>query len=320
MNCNPGRFTSALLAAVLVISLCTSAHLSAQSTDRSNEKIEQPLEQLDRSIQQLDLSIQQIDRSLQHIDGLIQEGTYSAAFDEIRVLENSPVPENPNGDVPGYGAELLWRKAWAMVNRTRLEGSHLSKNDLIADYEKALNWAGQAIELSPDSSRAWYWYGVAAGALGEQKGVFAALREIDEVRNSMIRSIALDPAFSDPWITLARLYDALPGIMGGDRDAAVLLARVGLSASGDEQGECRYSGRDIDVLRTLLEERNYSAQKRSRLAERRREDPDWLGKLLPDELQGLIPFIRNHPGTIHPVPCTPGLSDREEAGRLPGAD
>ncbi|AHC14230.1 tetratricopeptide repeat protein [Salinispira pacifica] len=306
MNCNPARFTSALLASVLVISLCASGHLSAQSPAEPHEKIEQPLEQLDRP--------------LEHIDGLIREGKYPAAFEEIRILESSPVPESRNGDAPIFRAELLWRKAWAMVNRTRLEGSHLSKNDLIADYETALDWAGRALELSPDSSRAWYWYGVAAGALGEQKGVFAALREIDEVRNSMIRSIALDPAFPDPWITLARLYDALPGIMGGDRDAAVLLAQVGLSASGDEQGECIYSGGDIDLLRSLLEERNYSAQKRSRLAERRREDPDWFGKLLPDELQRLIPFIRNHPGAIHTVPCTPGLSDREEAARLPGSD
>lgn len=287
MNCNRLGSISRFLFPLLIGILFSSVNLSAQLLD--------------------------------DIDVLIEEGEYAAAFEAIRSLENSAVSESRD-DASAFQAALLWRKAWTMVNRTRLEESLLSKNELIGDYEKALGWAARALEISPDSSRSWYWYGVAAGALGEQKGIFAALREIDVVRNSMLRSIALEPSFSDPWITLARLYDALPGIMGGDRDAAVLLARIGLSVSGGEQEGCSYSGKDIEVLRSMLEKRNYSTDKRRRLAERRREDPDWIERLLPGELQGLIPFIRNHPGTIHTAPCTPGLSDWEEAARLPGVD
>jgi hypothetical protein len=85
-------------------------------------------------------------------------------------------------------------------------------------------------------------------ALAQVIEIFEDTQDID----CLERCIELDPNHADAWATLARVHNALPGFMGGDRDMAVAAGRRALAISLDSDGDPGMESAETAEYRAVL--------------------------------------------------------------------
>ncbi len=157
-------------------------------------------------------------------------------------------------------SEVLWRLARVCVDL----GDALDEKDKtgkFAVYAEGENYAIQSIELKPNAN-AYLWKCANIGRWGQTKGVMdslgkakpmmADLKEVTDTFNCVDSSEA--------WYTLAVLYNSLPGIFGGDSNAAISYGRV---ACDTIPAKYIYGG-TYQYLAEMLYKRDWNAKKRAK--------------------------------------------------------
>ena len=114
--------------------------------------------------------------------------------------------------------ELLWRKGRSLMRRGERQPR---KADKLADYLQSEDLLKRAIELTPSSVDAHYWYGVAMGRRGEAQGVLHSLFLIKPIRKEMNETLRLDPSHGGAHRVLGEILWQVPGFAGGDKKQAL---------------------------------------------------------------------------------------------------
>ncbi len=124
-------------------------------------------------------------------------------------------------DTPPDGtpkAGVLWRLCRAEVRRGERREA---KADRLADFVLARGHCEASVALSSAAADAHFWLGVAMGRWGETKGVLKAVLLVKPIRREMALTLGLDPRHGGAHRTLAEILWQLPGLMGGDKKAAL---------------------------------------------------------------------------------------------------
>lgn len=104
-----------------------------------------------------------------------------------------------------------------------LEGLRGNKKAQLAEYEKGYAAGKEAAALSPNDAEAVFWEAAMLASKSQAKGVMNSLTSVPETKKLLERTLRLDPNHSYARETLAKVYHALPGIVGGDDDKAEAL-------------------------------------------------------------------------------------------------
>jgi len=109
------------------------------------------------------------------------------------------------------------KDAWllAALGRSELElGQTSVAEDLLA----------RAIKMESDNARYQFWFGRASCDSAQQAGMFSALGYAKRCRKAFEQAVSLAPADIGYLKALGKYYAQAPGIAGGDKDQALLLA------------------------------------------------------------------------------------------------
>lgn len=117
-------------------------------------------------------------------------------------------------------------KALALMRLGDLEKVEKTK---LATYEEGRRVAEQGIAADPKSSRAHFYRGANMGRWGQTHGVLKSLFMIDDLRKTFETARKLDPKFPEPLLTLAKIDEEVPGLLGGSRERAEKLYRESLT-------------------------------------------------------------------------------------------
>lgn len=156
-------------------------------------------------------------------------------------------------------AEVLWRLSRVCVDL----GDNLddnAKDAKFAIYEEGENYAILSIETYP-TWEAYLWKCSNIGRWGQTKGV---LNSLAKAKPMMADLKVITDDFgcidsSEAWYVLAILFDSLPGMFGGDSNAAISYGRVACDTIPANQ---IYAGTYMD-LAEMLYDRNWDAKKRT---------------------------------------------------------
>jgi tetratricopeptide (TPR) repeat protein len=135
---------------------------------------------------------------------------------------------------------------------TQARRHELSRSEQIMRYDQARDILEPLIESGANHADLWYWQAAIIGSRGEARGILAAAMEVSQVIDCLERCIELDPNHADAWATLARVHNALPGFMGGDRDMAVAAGRRALAISLDSDGDPGMESAETAEYRAVL--------------------------------------------------------------------
>ena len=105
---------------------------------------------------------------------------------------------------PG-NAEIIWRISRAQVDI----GEHLPEAEQEAYFEKALEYADQAIAADAENYEGHLRRAIALGKIALFKGVFKSIGLVKKVKESVDISISLDPEAPTPHYILARTHQKL---------------------------------------------------------------------------------------------------------------
>lgn len=156
-------------------------------------------------------------------------------------------------------AEVLWRLSRVCVDI----GDDMDKNDKTSRfsiYEEGENYAIQSINLYPNAM-AYLWKCCNVGRWGQTKGV---LNSLAKAKPMMADLKVVTDNFncvdsSEVWYTLGVLYNSLPGVFGGDSNAAISYGRI---ACDTIPKKFIYGG-TYEYLAQMLYDRNWTAKKRA---------------------------------------------------------
>ena len=188
------------------------------------------------------------------VDDLFDQGTDNKkVYDTLQsMLKEAKAGEEKS--------EVLWRLSRICVDL----GDKLDEKDKkgkFAIYEEGENYAIQSIAEKPNY-KAYLWKCANIGRYGQTKGVMDSLAKVKPMKADLKTIIddfgVLDS--SETWYTLAVLNDAVPGIMGGDSDAAIGYMRA---ACDTIPAKYIYGG-TYKALAEMLYKRNWSADKRAK--------------------------------------------------------
>ncbi|MBP5162689.1 MAG: hypothetical protein ILP16_06910 [Spirochaetales bacterium] len=157
-------------------------------------------------------------------------------------------------------AEVLWRLSRVCVDLGD-KMDEKDKNGKFAIYTEGENYALQSIEAKPNYL-AYLWKCANIGRYGQTKGVMDSLGKVKPMKADL-RVITDDFKVldsSEAWYTLAVLNDAVPGILGGDSDAAISYMRA---ACDTIPAKYIYGG-TYKALAEMLYKRDWSASKRAK--------------------------------------------------------
>lgn len=118
-------------------------------------------------------------------------------------------------------------KAYTDIARARLRLGDLAQKpaDKIAHYEKGRAAAAAAQKHDPDHADAYFWDAANMATIGRTRGIMNSLFMVDDLKAKLEKSLALDPNHHYARETMASIYHAVPGILGGDDDKAEELYR-----------------------------------------------------------------------------------------------
>jgi tetratricopeptide (TPR) repeat protein len=103
-----------------------------------------------------------------------------------------------------------------------------STEQKLAAYAEGKDAARRAIELAPRSAMAHLFYGINLGRWGQTQGVMRSLFLVPELRETIRRTLELDPRLPGAYALAGNFEYELPGFLGGDLDAAERYFRKGL--------------------------------------------------------------------------------------------
>lgn len=112
----------------------------------------------------------------------------------------------------------LWRLARSLVRRGEKQSS---PKDRLADYSKARELLERSVSLNDRSAEAHFWWGIAAGRWGQERGMLRSLFLVGPIKSRMRRVLELDPGHGGAHHVLGELYRQLPGFAGGSKRKAV---------------------------------------------------------------------------------------------------
>lgn len=115
----------------------------------------------------------------------------------------------------------------ALIDRSRayLRIGDLAKKtaDKVKAYEAGKRSADEARKLAPKNAEAVFWSTANLASIGQARGVMNSLFMVGDVKKGLEEALRLDPNHAYARDTLAKVYHALPGIVGGDDDKAEAL-------------------------------------------------------------------------------------------------
>jgi tetratricopeptide (TPR) repeat protein len=182
--------------------------------------------------------------------------------------------------------------ALAQVCFTRGDVRATSRAQKVAAYERGRGAAQRAVELSPRSAAAHFWYATNTARLGQTEWGIRSLFLLPTIREEIQTVLDLDPQFTPIYALAGNVFYEVPGFLGGDLAKAEAMFRKGL------QLDPRFTEMRLGLGRTLI--------KGGRIAEGRRElqavlderEPrypaDWTLKDSP-EARKLLESIRSQP-------------------------
>lgn len=88
-------------------------------------------------------------------------------------------------------------------------------------WEKAIMYYKRLKDIKPSEADYFYKYGGALGMKAKESNKFKALGMIDEVKESFLKAVTLNPKHIEARWALIELYLQLPGIIGGSESKAI---------------------------------------------------------------------------------------------------
>ncbi|HAH06582.1 MAG TPA: hypothetical protein DCM05_08655 [Elusimicrobia bacterium] len=125
-------------------------------------------------------------------------------------------------------AGTRWRLCRALV---RLGERRQGRTERRALFEKARAHAERALELDEKCAEAHYWWGVAAGRVGQERGMLRSLFLVGPIKASMRRALELDPSMGPAHMVLGEILRQLPGFAGGSNKGAAAELEAAVKAS-----------------------------------------------------------------------------------------
>jgi tetratricopeptide (TPR) repeat protein len=98
----------------------------------------------------------------------------------------------------------------------------------LAAYAEGKDAARQAIELAPRAAMAHLFYGINLGRWGQTRGVLRSLFLLPELRETIQRTLELDPRLPAAYALAGNVDYEVPGLLGGSLDSAERHFRKGL--------------------------------------------------------------------------------------------
>ena len=154
----------------------------------------------------------------------------------------------------------LWRLGRALVRRGEKQ---ISPGEKLADFSKARDLIDKSLSLEEKDTEANFWWGIAAGRWGQERGMLRSLFLVGPIKKRMRRVLELDPGHGGAHHLLGELYRQLPGFAGGSKkkavsefEAAVRLSprhTVNHTALGRALIEAGEKGKAGDALRNAFE-------------------------------------------------------------------
>jgi tetratricopeptide (TPR) repeat protein len=166
--------------------------------------------------------------------------------------------------------EAAWKRARAGY---WIGGHEKEQSERDRAYEQAMAAARVAIAARPDAPEGHFWLAANMGGYAEDHGIRGGLKYRGDIRASLEKTLALDPAFLQGSAdrALGRWYYKVPGLFGGSKRKSEEHLRKALT----------YNPRSIISHIFLAETLEALDQKEEAIAELKQvmslqPDPDWL--------------------------------------------
>ncbi|MEW6618372.1 MAG: hypothetical protein AB1422_03305 [bacterium] len=93
------------------------------------------------------------------------------------------------------------------------------RDEKIFMYKKGIEIAKRAVEIASDRAEGYFWLGVMYGLYGETKGILQSLFLVDDIREALNKSLAIDPTVEGggAYRVLGRMEYKLPEFAGGSK-------------------------------------------------------------------------------------------------------
>jgi tetratricopeptide (TPR) repeat protein len=171
-------------------------------------------------------------------------------------------------------AEILWRLARAhqLIGDDR-ERAGASQDELLGLFDQGTNLAQQAIDLSPNDSRAYFWKAACIGRWGQTKGILDSLFKAGDMRDLLVTALQKDPQYAAAYRVMGQLFFAVPGwpVSFGDKDRAVSLFRQSITLSTEDLSE---NADSMLKLAEALISRNWNSRDRKNNQDWKRRERD----------------------------------------------
>jgi len=166
--------------------------------------------------------------------------------------------------------EAAWKRARAGY---WIGGHEKEQSDRDAAYEQAMAAARAAIAARPNAPEGHFWLAANMGGYAEDHGIRGGLKYRGDIRDSLEKTLALDPAFLQGSAdrAIGRWYFKVPGLFGGSKKKSEEHLRKALT----------YNPRSIISHIFLAETLEALDRKDEAIAELKKvldlpPDPDWL--------------------------------------------
>lgn len=142
------------------------------------------------------------------------------SIDRSMEITSSIVDNDPNNVDALIFLSRVWLTYGYVTERT--------KEGRIRSFEKGVEIAERAIEISPNNPDAHFFYVANLALVGQTKGIFNSLFMLPEVRAKLDHILELDPNHTYGLGMQGTLYYYLPSILGGDMKISEIYLRRAL--------------------------------------------------------------------------------------------
>lgn len=108
-----------------------------------------------------------------------------------------------------------------------------TRSDSLDCYDRARAFAETLKTLDDSNAGSHLWYGVAAGAVAEIKGILNSVEVIPVLKREFTLALELDSSYPPAYECLGRFYFDLPPELGGSTERSVKYYRSGLEIAPD---------------------------------------------------------------------------------------
>lgn len=140
-------------------------------------------------------------------------------IDRLRDALEAAARNDPQADV-----SLALAQACFMFGEVRAR----NRDEKLEAYDCGRRAARRAVELSPGSVPAHFWYATNTARWGQVNGVVRSLFLLPTVRQEIDTILRLDPAFPPVYALAGNVDYEVPEVLGGDLDRAERMFRKGL--------------------------------------------------------------------------------------------